>query len=59
MKKQKTYQTPPTRSSVNEPAAVYHTDLPFLSREEALKTGMLLAESKRILFDKIRQDFKR
>ncbi|WP_293670360.1 hypothetical protein [uncultured Parabacteroides sp.] len=60
MKKQKTYQTPPpVCSSAREPDAVYHTALPFMSREEALKTGMLLEESKRILFEKIHQDYKR
>lgn len=30
-----------------------------MSREEALKTGMLLEDSKRILFEKIHQDYKR
>lgn len=58
MKKLYSYTNEQNKSSVKEPEVVYQTALPYMSRAEALKCGMPLEESKRILLEKVHQDFR-
>ena len=40
-------------SSVKEPEVTYKTSYPYMSRAEALKHGMPLEESKRLILERI------
>lgn len=63
MKKFKEYSLESETSKVKEPEAVYMKNdtsskpYPVWSMKEALKTGMPLEESKRLLFERINRDF--
>ena len=61
MKKLNSYTNPENqdKSSLREPEVVYHAALPYMSKAEALQHGMTLEDSKKILFEKIHQDFRR
>lgn len=58
MKKKNSYINDQDKSSLKEPEIAYHTALPYMSRAKALEYGIPLEESKRILFEKIQQDFR-
>lgn len=63
MKKFKEYQSENDTSSVKEPEEMYVRNpsstekYPVMSMKEALKTGMPLEESRRLIFERIERDF--
>lgn len=68
MKKKNIYPLPdqPDAQILHEPEAAYlkaeslgETETyPVMSMKEALTSGMLLEESRRLIFERIRQDFR-
>lgn len=64
MKKFKEYSFEDNTSKVKEPDAVYarkesiSETYPVWSKKEALKTGMPLEESRRLMFERIQKDFR-
>lgn len=57
MKKLNEYPIQDETSSVKEPEVEYSTSYPYMSRAEALKHGMPLEESKRLILERIHRDF--
>ncbi|MFV0582563.1 MAG: hypothetical protein ACK5N4_11010 [Parabacteroides gordonii] len=57
MKKFKEFLFENETSSAKEPEATYKTSYPYMSRAEALKHGMPLEESKRLILERIHKNF--
>ena len=58
MKKLKEYSIQDETSSVKESEVEYRTSYPYMSRAEALKQGMPLEESRRLMLERIHKDFQ-
>lgn len=63
MKKLKEYQIQDQTSSVKEPMVEYERKnssetYPVMSMKDALKTGMPLEESRRLIMERIHRDFQ-